>query len=259
MRPVDPESLLRQSFGLNSYEARAYLSLLSKPLRAKDVSDESGVPLSRTYDTLRKLVSKGFAKVTDGTFAAVRPSVALKARLGRYSEDFAEAQEGRAGAMGQLVAGLERLYSEGAAPGKEPLLLKGIDGIGSAFIEVLSKSRDVYLLVRQGVKARWRFLTYVKGAAPGRRRTRVLIPREVRLSKSDLAAASEAGLDIRTCDGVMLDVMVGEKADVMIGVPAKGKDQSFGAVAIWVRDPSFAMSIRKTAEQLWRKGEKARA
>jgi sugar-specific transcriptional regulator TrmB len=52
---------LLKEFGLNSYEARAYLSLLLHPkITASEISKLSGVPPQRIYDSLKKLEKKGF-------------------------------------------------------------------------------------------------------------------------------------------------------------------------------------------------------
>ncbi|RLF70841.1 MAG: hypothetical protein DRN35_03525 [Thermoplasmata archaeon] len=52
------------SLGLNTYEAKAYLSLLSSgPMTASELSRASGIPRTRTYDVLASLVEMGLVIV----------------------------------------------------------------------------------------------------------------------------------------------------------------------------------------------------
>lgn len=51
--------------GLTKYEAKAYLTLLSEgKLIAMHLSQKSGIPNGRMYDTLNKLIEKGLIKKT---------------------------------------------------------------------------------------------------------------------------------------------------------------------------------------------------
>lgn len=65
-------------FGLTSYEAKSYLSLLErKQLSATEISRIANVPRGRIYDTLQQLELKGLCKVESGKiklYTAVEPS-----------------------------------------------------------------------------------------------------------------------------------------------------------------------------------------
>ncbi|WP_456456003.1 TrmB family transcriptional regulator [Thermovibrio sp.] len=57
---------LLKEFGLNTYEAKCYVALLSKGrATASEVSRASGVPHQRVYDSLSSLEEKGFVKVVN--------------------------------------------------------------------------------------------------------------------------------------------------------------------------------------------------
>src|SRR5210317_2183065 len=50
-----------KDFGLNSYEAKIWVALLSRGVStAGELSDVAGVPRSRSYDVLESLEKKGF-------------------------------------------------------------------------------------------------------------------------------------------------------------------------------------------------------
>ena len=56
-----------EKFGLSSYEAKAYLAILSEyPLTGYKLSKISGVPRSRIYETIEKLAAKGLVLTQDG-------------------------------------------------------------------------------------------------------------------------------------------------------------------------------------------------
>ena len=89
---MESEKLLRDAFGLNSYEAKLYLALLGSGMKAAGAAQASGVPLSRTYDTLRALQQKGFVTESDEGYRSIPPATALDSRLARYNSEFDSAQ-----------------------------------------------------------------------------------------------------------------------------------------------------------------------
>lgn len=66
-------------FGLNSYEAKSYLSLLEKnQLTASEVSRLGGIPRARVYETLENLEVRGLCRTVPGKvkmYTAVDPSL----------------------------------------------------------------------------------------------------------------------------------------------------------------------------------------
>jgi sugar-specific transcriptional regulator TrmB len=63
-----------ENLGLSNYEAKAYLAFLSEsPLTGYKLSKISGVPRSRIYETIEKLVAKGLVLAQDGDTTLLRP------------------------------------------------------------------------------------------------------------------------------------------------------------------------------------------
>jgi len=63
-----------EKFGLSSYEAKAYLAILSEyPLTGYKLSKISGVPRSRIYETIEKLMAKGLVLTQEGETSLVKP------------------------------------------------------------------------------------------------------------------------------------------------------------------------------------------
>lgn len=78
-------------FGLNSYEAKLWVALLSKGIAtAGELSDIANVPRSRTYDVLESLEKKGFIITKLGRpikFIAMQPAEALERLKKKIKED----------------------------------------------------------------------------------------------------------------------------------------------------------------------------
>ncbi len=94
--------------GMSGYEAKAYVALLGsgEPLNGYEVAKLSGVPRSTVYETLGKLVSRGFAfQVTeDDTVSYVPlPSDALVGRLRRDTVETIEGLESVLPSIGRAL------------------------------------------------------------------------------------------------------------------------------------------------------------
>ena len=80
---MQPKLVLKDfdKFGLNSYEAKSYLSLLERNrLTAVEISRLAGIPRAKVYETLENLTARGFCHTIPGKvkkYSAVSPA-ALK-------------------------------------------------------------------------------------------------------------------------------------------------------------------------------------
>lgn len=119
--------------GFSQYEARTYLGLLATGgATGYSVSNDTGVPQPKVYETLRRLVARGAALQTGerpARYAAVSPETLL----GRLQEDFTarveEARRGlaaipRQGAPGGHLA-LERTEGFGAGAERAAAAIEG--------------------------------------------------------------------------------------------------------------------------------------
>ncbi|MGQ9469161.1 MAG: hypothetical protein ACUVTD_04965 [Nitrososphaerales archaeon] len=82
---------------------------------------------------------------------------------------------------------------------------------------------------------------------------RILLSKGVVLDSTDKTFASKLSLNLRYYDTPLIDLMVADGRDVMIGVPDPLSDEHFHAIAIWVRNISFGRSIQKSLKDLWNK------
>lgn len=107
----DEESVANlKALGLNLYESRAYIALLSaKELTAKGVGQSALIPQSRTYDVLESLARKGFALATPAaptTYVPVSPSKILRSQ---YDAERKKIQRGAVRVHEQAQERLEAL------------------------------------------------------------------------------------------------------------------------------------------------------
>jgi len=245
------EVLLKEAFKLNSYEANVYAALLARPMSPKETSKTSKVPLPRVYDTLAALSQKGFVEGTAGRYNAVNPLSALDSRIAQFKSAFEKEQLAREEAKRRIVEALRPLYSKKIELISDPVLLKGINSIGSRFLEIVRNSKDVIFLVRKGFKIKETFKSYLESLPLSRKSIRIILPAGTDFSESDRALTKRLGIKVRSWKHPLLDMMVADELDVIIGVPETNSDEPFAAVAVWVRNPSFAASTRKAVEEIW--------
>ena len=115
--------------GLNSYEAKLWLALLSKGVAAAgELSDTAGVPRSRSYDVLESLEKKGFIIMKIGKpikYIAVQPEHVIENVRKRILED-AELQDKFLSRVEEspLIDELKAIYKSGVSE-VDPLELTG--------------------------------------------------------------------------------------------------------------------------------------
>jgi len=258
----DIEISLKENFRLSSYEARSYISLLRLGRQnTKQISSNASIPLPRTYDTLESLMTKGFVLKKDDAFVAVPPKQALKGRSRQFEKQFAEDQKRRAEAEGRLSSVLERatIPEVGESGSSEISVLKGFNTIANKFAELLEDSKDVILVAKRAVEAKEFFIPILlefSKSPPGKRRIRIIAPTSAKISKEDVEQAKAANAQIRKSDHVIFDMMITDQDDVLIGVPDPLSDEINHAIAIWVRNASFARSTRNSIEETWNSAEK---
>ncbi len=252
------ESELREKFGLNSYEARAYLALVHGPLRAKDLSPAAGIPMPRVYDTVRALEMKGFVHQRADFFVAESPAVALKVSLMSFQRSYEKSKEAKETSMRHIVEELQPLASSGSEVTEEPVILKGIESIAAKFFEIVSSSSDMMLMVRKALKVKGVFADYLEAFPLAGKRIRLLLPSEPPISERDARLLSTLKIETRYHEHPVLDMMVADERDVVLGVPDRTDQEPFSAVALWVRNPAFARSTRMAMDEIWQESSKPR-
>ncbi len=250
---------LRDKFGLNSYEARAYVALVGSPMNAKELSAAAGIPLPRVYDTVRALELKGFVHQRGGgAYVAESPSAALRVYMMGYQRSFEKAKELKEASMKRIVEMLQPVAGPNDGRSEEPVMLRGIDGIAGKFFEIVSTSKDIVLMVRKALRVKGVFSEYLESFPLSGKRIRLLLPSRPPISERDARLLSRLKIETRYYDHPVLDMMVADELDVVLGVPERTNDEPFSAIALWVRNPAFARSTRAAIDEIWDESTKRR-
>ncbi len=133
-----------KKLGLNEYESKAYLSLLSQgSATASTISSLSSIPRARVYDVLTSLEKKGFVEkkpVKPVTYSAVQPSFAVKKIESAHRQGFEDSMK----ELSTLASMLEKQVSlnEVSADGGEVVLISGWHNIASKISQKLSEAKS---------------------------------------------------------------------------------------------------------------------
>jgi sugar-specific transcriptional regulator TrmB len=167
---IDKEliSKAKDHFGLNIYETKAWLALLSKGVAsAGEIAEMSRVPRSRTYDVLESLEKKGFAIIKLGKpvkYIGVKPNLVLdklRNNLKKESSDrilclskIKETEE---------FAQLESIYKKGISPIKREELsaaLKGKSNILNYLREILQNAQKEVVICTDAEELQSKFKSF---------------------------------------------------------------------------------------------------
>lgn len=149
---------VKYHFGLNIYESKVWVALLSKNIASVgEIAEMSNVPRSRVYDVLESLEKKGFAIAKLGKpvkFIAVKPTIVidrLKNSLMRETDERVKTLE-TARATPEYKD-LENLFTKGITPIKVEELtsaVKGRSNIYSFMKDLLgSAEKEVFFVTSQ--------------------------------------------------------------------------------------------------------------
>ena len=102
------------------------------------------------------------------------------------------------------------------------------------------------------MEARAAFLELLREAGRKTASVRLLLPADQKVARKEMEELIRLGFEVRRTGGILLDMMAGDGAGVIIGVPAHGSEESFAAVAIWVRSRAFTDSVLETLAAQWK-------
>jgi HTH-type transcriptional regulator, sugar sensing transcriptional regulator len=134
---------LKSYFGLNIYETKVWLALLSKGISsAGEIAEVSGVPRSRTYDVLESLEKRGFVIQKLGKpvkYLAVKPEIViekLKNNTIKYADEKVKTLSNLKDTSEYKE--LQNLHKTGIAPIKNHELSTAIKGRSNLYVQMRS-------------------------------------------------------------------------------------------------------------------------
>jgi len=158
---MEPKLILRSfsAFGLNTYEAKSYLSLLEKDrVSAVEVAKLSGVPRGRVYEILDNLLAKGLCHSIPGKvkyYRAVNPTILREKMASKLrtveSEIHQKKQElsSLRNNTDEIIESLVPLYDESRkknSPMDYIEIIKDSHQVHKRFIELIGTARSEILV-----------------------------------------------------------------------------------------------------------------
>jgi hypothetical protein len=197
--------------GLNSYEARAYLALISRESSTPvEVARLSGVPRQRIYDVLGTLVQRGLASARPGAttkYAGTEPRFVIDQLVATRRQQMAEIEEHARG-MAEELSAVYQAGRERADPLDYIEVLRDRGTIGARF-EELEASVQKEILV---------FTKPPYAIDPQNNVQGLMVART-----SDARSLYECSLfdDLAATEGVRRFIQAGEQARVVAELPMK--------------------------------------
>jgi HTH-type transcriptional regulator, sugar sensing transcriptional regulator len=226
MRDSAIEEKLR-GFGLSSYEAKSYVSLVSLgPSEPKKVARDARIPYTSAYPALRSLEAKGWVEQVvkkPATYRAKRPTKVKAAVASRLDDTFKE---------------LERMYK--TEPTEEAELvytLRGREKVLEKVYELLTGARRSLMVVSPSMGLEdAKVMELIEDAVAKGIGVRAICDDEA-------IGLLPAGVEVRTGNKVAFDLLVDDSV-ALIGLP----DHS---ACGWVESPAVAGHFKQFLELLW--------
>ena len=246
-----------KDFGLNSYESKLWVALLSRGVStAGELSDISNVPRSRAYDVLESLEKKGFIIVKIGKpikYLAVPPAEVI-ARVKKLVQEEAEQKDKLLSQLknSEVLSELSSLHAEGIKlvdPTDHSGAFRGRDkGYEHLLSLIKSAKKSITIMTsKEGAERKYNLLAAsLKKAAKNGLKIKFILPQnmdknvqelislvaEVKLQKNDLA---------RFCiiDNEHLFLFLTDDQNV---------HQSYDC-AVWVEAPYFAQYFKSLVDK----------
>jgi HTH-type transcriptional regulator, sugar sensing transcriptional regulator len=238
---------IKDHFGLNIYESKVWLALLSKGVvSAGETAELSGVPRSRTYDVLESLAKRGFAIVKLGKpvkYIAIEPKTVVEKMKNKTLQD---AQE-KVKTLSNLretteYTELEQLHKTGITPVKAEDLSGHLQGRANT----ISKMREVFANASKEV-------IICTSTDDFENKSRILIPALDSLAKDKvkvkLALSGEIDKIKRLSKKYDLKIkqidnkgkfFIGDRKEILFMIHPENADEEIG---VWINSPFFANTI----------------
>ena len=249
-----------RDFGLNSYESKLWVALLSRGIStAGELSDIANVPRSRSYDVLESLEKKGFIVIKIGKpikYIAVPPEEVIE-RVKKMISDTADKktkvlEEFRSS---ELLDELNVLHKTGVELVDPSDLSGSLRGRGNlyAHLESMIKGAEKSIALSTTAKGLARKSEDFKRAFKKAKERGVKIRIAAPLTKDNKDALKEISkfAEVRHTDDKSRFMVVDNK-DIAFMVMDDEKTHPTYDVGIWVNTEFFANSLQKMFDQNWK-------
>lgn len=247
---------IRHSFGLNIYEAKVWLALLSKSIStAGEIAEISGVPRSRTYDVLESLEKQGFAIEKLGKpvkYIVVKPSLVIEKLRNNTIKEAEEKAHVLANLKGTAEYDeLELLHKQGIQPIRAEEIsgaLKGRNNIYSQLGEMIENADKEVILVTTA-SALQDEIKMLKPICSKLKKHGITIKIATNAEQEKIKQFSkELGTEVKNLDLKARFCIVDSKSILFMLA-----DKSEEEIGIWINSEFFASALKSLFEMAWQK------
>ena len=252
-----------KDFGLNSYESKLWIALLSRGVStAGELSDISNVPRSRAYDVLESLEKKGFIVVKVGKpikYLAVPPSEVVE----RVKKKVLEEADHRHKMLSQLkesevLGELNTLHTEGVKlvdPTDKSGSFRGQEKVHEHLATMIKNAKkSVTLMVsKEGLERKYELLgSHFKKAAKSGVDVKVCVPPN---ANTELVNALSAFAKVKVKTGTMARFCIVDDKEMLLFLTDDLKVHKSYDCAVWVEAPQFVNYFSSLFDKEWKAGK----
>ena len=249
-----------KDFGLNSYERKLWIALLSRGVStAGELSDISNVPRSRAYDVLESLEKKGFIVVKVGKpikYLAVAPSEVIE----RVKKKVSEEADDRAKILSQLkdsdvLQQLNLLHSEGVTlvdPTDRSGSFRGRDKVYEhLFLMFKNAKKNITIMTSAQGLARKHdfFVNHLRRAAKAGISVQIAVPPN---TDKELVNSFSQFAKIKTIKNSTTRFCMVDGKDLLLFLTDDQKVHKSYDCAVWVEAPYFVEYFGRLFETEWK-------
>ncbi|MBT4936126.1 hypothetical protein HOL21_00615 [Candidatus Woesearchaeota archaeon] len=250
-----------KDFGLNSYESKLWIALLSRGVStAGELSDISNVPRSRTYDVLESLEKKGFIIVKVGKpikYLAVPPSEVVE----RVKKKIVEDADQKSKVLSQLkdsdvLGQLNTLHTEGVKlvdPTDRSGAFRGRDKVHDHLVSMIKRAKKSITLMtsKEGADRKYDVLSnHLKRASKTGVDVRIAVPSSV--SKETVAQYGTFSV-LKQFKSTNARFCMIDGKEVLVFLTDDKKVHKSYDCAVWLDAPYFVDYFDKLFQNEWSK------
>lgn len=252
---------IKYHFGLNIYESKVWLALLTKSIATVgEIAEMSGVPRSRVYDVLESLEKQGFAIAKLGKpvkYIAVKPAVVIEHMKNNALRDAEERSKNLSSIReSQEYKELELLHSRGIKPIQPEDLstsIKGRQNIYTQMKELIANAQKDVTIVStpEALKQKLHFLKplFDKLKTQGVSIHIAVSDNQNPESKFNVAAlAKDLGVPVKRIK-INAKFCIVDNAKLLVFVTSDCEEEK--EIAVWMDSPFFSRALATFLSPVW--------
>jgi len=247
-----------KDFGLNSYEAKLWVALLSRGVStAGELSDIANVPRSRTYDVLESLEKKGFTIMKLGKpikYIAVKPDEVVERLKKHIQEDAVQKstllEEMKSSA---ILDELQLLHNQGVElvnPADLTGSFRGRDSVYS-HMDTMIKTAEETITIMTTQDGLVRKIPHLGRSLEKAIRRGVKVRIAVPTSTKTVPDMPE-GVEIRKTDNISARFMIVDSKEMTFMVLDDKEVHPSYDIGIWINSDFFAKALEQLFELSWK-------